>query len=281
MTERLMNLDRRIIFVFVFLGVLIPLLIQFKFPIKATPDVRAVYEEVERVAGRKGAVLIAFDYGPGSEPELQPMALALLRHCFSQEVKVVVVCLWPDAPGLAQEAREATSKEFDRVDGVDYAFMGYKPGGASVVINMGQDFHSAYPRDANGARTDTLTVTRDIHTLEDFGFVFDLAAGASIDGIWIPYGQEKYRFPLGAGCTAVMAPDLFPFLQSKQLVGLIGGLAGAAEYESLVDHPGTATDGMRPQSVTHIVIIAFIALGNAMYFLNRRSTRQHSPERRS
>ena len=281
MTERLMNLDRRIIFVFVFLGVLIPLLIQFKFPIKATPNVQAVYREVERVAAEKGTMLIAFDYGPGSEPELQPMALALLRHCFSRDIRVVIVCLWPDAPGLAQKALETASKEFGKTDGEDYAFLGYKPGGEIVVINMGQDLHSAFPRDAKGARTDSLSVTREIRSLEDFSFVFDFAAGATIDGIWIPYGQEKYRFPLGAGCTAVMAPDLFPFLQSKQLVGLIGGLAGAAEYESLVHHPGTATDGMRPQSVTHIVIIAFIVLGNIMYFLNRRSVRRDSSERRA
>jgi hypothetical protein len=270
MIERLLNLDRRIIFVFVFLGVVISLLVEFSFPIKATPNVRAVYEEIERMAAVGGTVLFSFDYGPGSEPELQPMALSLLRHCFSRDVKVVVMCLWPDAPGLAQEALETTSKEFGKTYGVDYAFMGYKPGAAIVIINMGQDFRSAFPRDAGGVRTDSLEVTRHIRTLSDFGFVFDIAAGASIDGAWIPYGQEKYKFPLAAGCTAVMAPDLFPYLQSRQLVGLVGGLAGAAEYESLVDRPGTATAGMRPQSITHLIIIAFIALGNVLYFVGRR-----------
>jgi hypothetical protein len=66
-----------------------------------------------------------------------------------------------------------------------------------------------------------------------------------------------------------MAPDLFPFLQSRQMVGLIGGLAGAAEYETLVDHPDAATSGMRPQSVTHVILIGFIVLGNVLYFLSR------------
>ncbi len=272
MTERLMNLDRRIIFVFVFLGVLISLLAEFSFPIKVTSRVRAIYREIERVADEGGVVLLAFDYGPGSEPELQPMALALLRHCFGRNIKVVAVCLWPDAPGLAQQALETTAKEFDKINGVDYAFMGFKPGYTSVVINMGQDFHSAFPRDVRGLRADSLAITRDLHTLRDFSFVFDFAAGSSIDEVWIPYGQEKYKFPLGAGCTAVIAPDLFPYLQSKQLVGLVGGLVGAAEYETLVKRSGTATTGMRAQSITHIVIIAFIVLGNIMYFLHRRSS---------
>ena len=49
MIDRLMNLDRRVIFIFVFLGVTIPLLTDFHFPIKATPTVTAVYDEIERV----------------------------------------------------------------------------------------------------------------------------------------------------------------------------------------------------------------------------------------
>ena len=70
-----------------------------------------------------------------------------------------------------------------------------------------------------------------------------------------------------------MAPDFFPFLQSRQLNGLIGGLAGAAEYEALVGKRGLAVSGMRPQSVAHIVIIGFILLGNAVYFLHRSGSR--------
>ena len=266
----LYNLDRRIIFVCVFLGVAIPLLFPFPLPVKVTPSVEAVYREVERVAAAKGTVLVAFDYGPGSEAELQPMAKALLRHCFSRQVKVVAICLWPDAPGLAQEVLQLTAAESKMVYGVDYAYMGYKPGGASVVLNMGQELRSAFGQDAWGAPADSLAVLQGLHSLKDFGLVFDLAAGSTIDQVWIPYGQEKYRFPLAAGCTAVMAPDLFPFLQSGQISGLIGGLAGAAEYEKLVGRLDSATAGMQAQSITHLVIIAFIVLGNILYFLSRR-----------
>ena len=106
--------------------------------------------------------------------------------------------------------------------------------------------------------------------LKDFSFVFDFGAGDSLEFWWIPYGQEKHRFSFGGGCTAVMAPDLYPFLQSGQLVGLLGGLAGAAEYETLIGEPGQATVGMQPQSVTHLIIVLFIILGNTVYFLSRR-----------
>ena len=273
MIDKLLNIDRRIIFIFVFLGVAIPLLVEFHFPIKPTKNVRAVYDTFEAVAAKKGTILFSFDYGPGAEPELQPMALALLRHAFSRDIKVVAICLWPDAPGLAESALSTVAAEYDKEMGVDYAFMGFKPGYSSVLINMGQDFRSAFPKDRWGTPTEELPVTQAIGSLKDFAAVMDLAAGNSPE-MWIAYGQEKYKFPLAAGCTAVMAPDLFPFLQSKQLTGLIGGLAGAAEYETLVEHPGSATIGMRPQSVTHVVLILFILLGNLMFFLNRRGSAQ-------
>ena len=100
--------------------------------------------------------------------------------------------------------------------------------------------------------------------------MFDLAAGDSIEFWWIPYGQEKYGFPFAGGCTAVMAPDLFPFLQSGQMVGLLGGLAGAAEYETLVGRQDKATAGMSAQSMAHLIIVAFIIFGNMAFFVSRR-----------
>lgn len=273
MIERLLNLDRRVIFLFVFVGVTVPLLMQFSFPIKATPNVRAVYEQIERVAAQKnGKVLLSFSYGGGSEPELQPMARAVLRHLFARNIEIVAVCLWPDAVGLAQSVLEEVAAEFGREYGVDYALMGFKPGASIVIISMGQDFHGTFPTDNFGTSTDSLAVTTKVNSLSDFDFVFDFAAGESIDHFWIPYGQERYKFPFAGGCTAVIAPDLFPFIQSGQLVGMIGGLAGAAEYESLVGHPDKASSGMRPQSVTHVIIIAFILLANITFFLSRRTS---------
>jgi hypothetical protein len=208
---------------------------------------------------------------------MQPMARAILRHAFRRDLKIVAICLWPEATGLAQEVLEDMAAEFELQYGVDYAFMGYKPGNFSVILNMGQDFHSAFPQDHWGTKADELELTRPLRSLKDFDLVFDLAAGDSIEFWWIPYGQEKFGFPFAAGCTAVMAPDLYPFLDSGQLNGLLGGLAGAAEYETLIDHSGTASKGMSAQSFAHLSIVAFVIIGNAAYFISRRTR----PEQRS
>ena len=276
MIQKLLDIDRRIIFVLVLVAVATPLLMGTVLPITPTKEVQAAYDEIEkRAAG--DVVLVSFSYGASTVPEMQPMARAILRHAFRRNLKIVAICLWPDATGLAQEVLEDMAAEFELQYGVDYTFMGYKPGNFSVILNMGQDFHSAFPQDNWGAKADELELTRPLRSLKDFDLVFDLAAGDSIEFWWIPYGQEKFGFPFAAGCTAVMAPDLYPFLDSGQLNGLLGGLAGAAEYETLIDHFGTASKGMSAQSFAHLIIVAFVIVGNAAYFISRRIR----PEQRS
>ena len=270
MKEFLLNIDRRIIFVFVALGVIIPSLATLRLPIPVTKDVKAIYDTIEEVGAKNGTVLISFDYGPGSMPEVQPMALAVLRHCFKRNVKVVGMCLWPQAVGLAQQALDKASQELETEYGSDYVFLGFKTGFQSLVINMGHDFHGTFPQDLHGNNTTELPVTQNIKGLANFDYVICLAAGNTPDSIWIPYGQERYKFKFGIGCTAVMAPDQYPYLQSGQMNGMMGGLAGAAEYETLIETSDKATAGMGAQSFVHLIIIAFIILGNVMYFLYGR-----------
>ena len=266
--DKLLAIDRRIIFALVFVGVAGPLLAGIYLPITPTDEVKDAYDQVEKL-DEGDIVLVSFSYGASTYPEMQPMARSVLRHAFRRDLKVVAICLWPDAAGLAQQVLEEMAAEFDLEYGVDYAFMGYKVGGFGVILNMGRDFHGTFPQDNWGASVVDLELTRGLRSLRDFALVFDLAAGDSIEFWWIPYGQEKYGFPFAAGCTAVMAPDLYPFLDSGQLRGLLGGLAGAAEYETLIDLRGSASKGMSAQSVTHLIIIAFVIFGNIAYFAAR------------
>ena len=103
---------------------------------------------------------------------------------------------------------------------------------------------------------------------------------ASDEGMWLlndpPRQQlkDKYKFELGGGCTGVMAPGLYPLLRSGQINGLIGGLRGAAEYETLIDQKGRAIAGMDAQSATHLAIIVLVIICNLFYFSLRKQGRQ-------
>jgi hypothetical protein len=274
--ERLLNIDRRIVFLFVAIAGISTTLWPVTVPIRPTANVRRVYDAVEALGQNENATLLmSFDYGPSAAPELHPVALNVLRQAFRNNTKVVAMALWPDGVGLAQAAFDSIAPLFDKQVGRDWTFLGYKPGHETLIINMGQDIYSAFSVDVYGNATLGMEVLSDIDKLGDFDYVLAMAAGNTIDrSVWIPYAVDRYGTQLGGAVTAVMSPDMFPYLQSGQLTGLVSGLAGGAEYETLVGAPGAAVRGMVPQSAVHMVIILFILFGNTMYFLQRRRSRR-------
>jgi hypothetical protein len=269
--HRLLRLDRRIIFLLIGLATLLPLLYPVGLPIRVSPEVRKVYDYLETMP--EGSVLLlSFDFEPGGKPELYPMAIALLRHAFRKNLKVVGMTLWPAGTGLAEAALAQIAEENHKEKGTDYAFLGYAPGDASAVISMGQDFQAAFPTDYYGVKTAELPIVSNIHSLRDIHYVISLSIGFPGLDTWYVYGKEKYGFELGGGCTAVSAPRFYPLLDTGQINGLLGGLRGAAEYEILVGREGKALAGMDAQSATHFVIILLIVVCNSVYFLSGRGS---------
>jgi hypothetical protein len=59
-------------------------------------------------------------------------------------------------------------------------------------------------------------------------------------------------------------------MNSGQLVGLLGGLKGAAEYETLVNRRGRGLTGMDSQSIVHVLLVLFIILGNVILIHQKR-----------
>src|SRR5215470_12867031 len=108
--HRLLRLDRRIIFLLVGLATLLPLLYPLGLPIRVSPEVRKVYDHLEQLP--EGSVfLLSLDFEPGGKPELYPMAIALLRHAFRKNIKVLGLTLWPAGAGLAEAAFTEVAKD--------------------------------------------------------------------------------------------------------------------------------------------------------------------------
>jgi len=158
-------------------------------------------------------------------------------------------------------------------NGIDYAFLGYKPYFALVILGMGQNFRLPFPTDYYGTPLDSLPMMQGVQNYDQVACVIDLSAG-NITDAWIAYGQGRFYFPLALGLTGVMGADYYPYLNSGQVFGLMAGLYGAAQYEELADNPGLAKDGMRIQVYAHLVIIFFILIGNIGYFMSRHEKKR-------
>lgn len=267
--ERLLKIDRRVIFLLIAVCTLGPLLKPVGLAIKVSPEVHGVYDYIESLP--EGSVfLLSLDFDPASKPELYPQAVALLRHAFKRNLRVVGMTLWVTGTGMAEEVIARTAREMGKVNGQDYVFLGWSPGVGSLIITMGQDLYKAFPSDYYNKPTRDLTVLKGVATLRDVSYVVSLAAGTAGIETWYVFGKDKYKFELGGGCTGVIAPGLYPLLRSGQINGLIGGLRGAAEYEVLIGEKGRAVAGMDAQSATHFAIIALVLMCNVLHLAIRR-----------
>ncbi len=268
-SEQMLKIDRRIIFLMIGLCTLLPLLYPVGLPIKISSEVRGVYDHIESLP-EQSVFLLSIDFDPASKPELYPQAIALLRHAFRKNLRIITMTLWVSGTGMADQLVTQVAKEMGKEYGTDYAFLGWSPGGQAVIINMGQDLYSAFPSDYSGKSTKGLPVLDGVRSLKDVGYMVSLGAGRPGVEEWYVFGKDKYKFELGGGCTGVMAPGLYPLLRSGQINGLIGGLRGAAEYESLIGQKGKAVAGMDAQSATHLAIILLVIMCNLFYFSLRQ-----------
>ncbi len=283
LVDKLGKLDRRIVFLLIALAVLIPLIFHYTTTIPASPIVQRLFDKVENLpSGSK--ILVSFDYGPSTAPENQPMVTAFTRHAFEKGHKLYFISLWATGPRQAvQLIEEVIEKEFpDKKYGEDWIHLGFKAGSQGLINTLLSDFKAMYTTDVNGEDIDSFPMMKDIRTLRDFDLIFCVGSGFPGTKEWIQFAGDPGDIPVGGGTTAVMAPLLYPYYP-KQLVGLLGGLQGAAEYESALIHKypkykertRVASTTMGPQVTAHLVIVAFVIIGNVTFLIQRRRERKY------
>jgi hypothetical protein len=256
------------LFLLTAVAVAFPLLVPLGLPLRTTKEVAAVYDAIEGLP--EGAhVLVSFDFGAASIPEMEPMSRAVLRHCFSRNLKVVGLALLAEGAGIGNALMRSTAAESQLTDGHDYVFLGYKPRPDAAMLGMGEDMKRVFPTDHAGRSTQELPILQDVTNYNQVSLIVSVADD-DMPIAWINYAGARYGATIACGATAVMVTSFYPYLPSGQLVGLIGGLKGAAEYEQLIARKGSATRGMDAQSVAHGLILVAIVAGNFQMLLRKR-----------
>ncbi len=274
--EKLGNLDRRVIFVLMALAVILPLAFRMNLPIPIDEGPsKDLYDAVDALP-EGSRVLLSFDYDPSTMPELQPMAVALCQHLMTRDIRIVSLALWPMGVSLGNEALSTVGDSLGKEEYVDWVNLGYKTGGGVLIVRMGSDIRSVFPSDYDGNPVDDMPVMDGVNKLGDLDMIITLSAGDPGIETWIMMAGDRYDLAVGGGCTAVSAPQLYPYLSTGQLIGLLGGLKGAGDYETMVrvgvenPPPGIAIAGMAAQSVAHLVIMLFIIIGNIAYLSTKK-----------
>ncbi|MDK9699441.1 MAG: hypothetical protein OEM52_04725 [bacterium] len=275
--EKISRIDRRWIFLTIAITVSVPMILGVDFAAVPSPMVEDIFHRIEQLpAGSR--VLLSYDYGPSTVPENQPMADALAYHLLKRGCKVYMMAVWATGERQATVTMErVVIPSFPKaVYGDDYIDLGYKAGNTGLMNLLFTNFKRMYTTDRTGKDIESFPMMQQIESLRSFNMIFSISSGQPGLKEWVQFVGDRGKIPTSGGVTAVQATELYPYYP-RQMFGLMAGLQGAAEFESMVieKYPEyapmrTALRKMAPQTVAHIAIIVLVVLGNIAYFTTRK-----------
>ena len=267
-------------YIYLTVAVIVTFAVILKVPLTPNPSgpTNDLFDHVESLQEGDG-IWFFLDTRPATEAIHKPQMQAFLHHCFSKDIKVIGFNpLVAEASGMGRSIIEEIAIKYDKKEYVDWVYMGFTPAGISVFSAMNRDINEVYTTDVTGKPFAEIPVAQEYRKYSDIGLAITFA-GLKTPGYWVQYAQTRYNFPLASGVTGPMIPDQFPFLNAGQMVGMMGDILGAAEYEGLLrkngyQDKGFASSSMFAQTVVHYVLIIVIVLANvATYMVNRQGQR--------
>jgi len=269
--DKLQNLDKRVFYLLMALAIAIPTVRPIGLPIGVTKPVQDTFSFVGSLPnGSK--VLIGFDYEPGDEIDLNPIAQAIFHQLAQKNIKIVTIASFPAGPTFAEECLDVLD-EYGYDYGKDYVNLGHYAGGEPTLAAFSSNPSSIFKKDWRGNEVSSLPLMKEVTSMKDFAMAMTLndgPTGGTGTHEWVRQAVMAHGTPLIMGVTGVLAASNETYVQSGQCKGILAGLRAAAEYEKLIGRKGTGTVGMDAQSIAHVLIVAFVILGNIGMFLSQK-----------
>jgi hypothetical protein len=126
---------------------------------------------------------------------------------------------------------------------------------------MARDIQGQVKVDMYGTPLGDLPMMKNVKDIDDVGLVYSVCYGW--EGIqWIGFVQSVYGTPYAVGTSAISSSTTYPYLDSKQMVGMLPGASGASSYERLLENPGSGSRIVAVQSLATLYVVLAILLGN-------------------
>jgi len=263
------RIDRRIVYLLLAVVVFVPLKWTiFSLPLPITPEVQSAYDTIQNMP--KGKIAwISVVWGPGTQAENRTQMEVLVRHLFMKGVPFILMPWDQQGTKVAEKQVEDLAKELHKKEGVDWISIGYRPGYLmniikGSIINMNKTLGT----DRHGTPLYEIPMTKG-KTISNVGLLIETTPSGTLND-WISYLGQPLQVPIIYCPTAVMVPDGYNYVDTKQVAGMLPGLTGAAQYDELLHHTGFAQRGADALSMAHALVIALIIVGNVGYVLTRR-----------
>ncbi len=290
---KLTRIPRELVYGTLFLLLCVPFVVEWSLPVFVSSETRGVYEAVERLAEREdpGVVFVISSWGPGTQGENRPQCEAIVRHLIRRRIPFVVFssALDPIPSELTRDVIQAEIRREKQRDpsyapvyGRDWANLGFKGVRAltiaPVLQGLENDIQTFVVKDFYGTPVERLPIMRKLRRLPDASMIVTVSAGSEgedVIGVILP----KYpKLKVAVATMSIVATQMYSYVDSGQIVGLLDGVRGASEYKHLLDpevkalSPADRASLARRNalSVGRVFIIALVILGNVGFYLASR-----------
>ncbi len=258
------TVTRLLVTILILLVMLIPILggtRASQLPAATPAHVSSLFTTLHSPAEAPQRILLAVEYEAGLAGEMQIISTSVLEDLVKRNAQLAVLSTQPTGVALAESLLQSAGVSEDAV-----ARLGYLPGSELGLQSLTQDLRVALP---SGNWDHPLV--REIDSLDDFDAILVISSNADISRGWLEQVQPAITGkPILMITSAQSAPILQPYLQSRQLSGMIGGLIDGAAYDRLTGRTdGAARRAWDSYQFGLILVILLIILGGLFQSLAR------------
>jgi len=223
------------------------------------PAVKDAYAFIE-ILPRNAQVLLAWDYDPATQGELQLLAQPILQHLHRKGVRTVYMSLHPFGPNVAADALAFSNKW--RPLGMSSAGpppvqFGFIPGESAALRSLALSPILASNQPAMSAAASGM---KPGDSIEAFDLIIEFSADLASSQQWVEQIAVRTQTPLIVAASGAVAPALRPYEQTRQIRVLLSGYPDALAYESLLGQTGPAFAQATAQTLTLLFLLGVIFL---------------------
>ncbi len=295
LVQRAQLADRRIVYGALAAVLTLPFLVEYTLPIYPDTYTRMFFNTVEEIAAdpveREKVVLVLSQWGPGSDGENGPQLQVVFRHLLRQRIKFILLSTADDPVNIVlattrlRWAIEDERRRAQRVGeptpnweyGVDYLNFGFQPCtifepiAKTVVLETRELFRQDYIH--KRALTDeNFPLLRRFHGVDDIALFLIVSHTDEAKAVCGIVQRQVPDLKVAEATMGIVANDLYPYVKSGQLSGLLNSARAATEYLFLLDPADTTTSpNDNSMSLGKMFLLAMVVLGNLAFVVTRRA----------
>jgi hypothetical protein len=265
--DRLLDLDRRIIYVIVILCLAAPLIQPWGLPIAVSNLTQDYHNEIQALQPGDSVVLLC-DIESGMLGTHLPQAIVSAKELWDRPgIKIFQAAFYRADGAINFETLvlPVVEDESKKKYGVDWVNLGYMEGKEAALAAFGADI-DYIGKDYYGNSLAGMPIFEGVESLNDVKLLV-IIGGMHLEAT----RQLAAPYPCNAnlGITALGVADYISYKQAGMVHGILNDLTGAAEYEFLTGRPGRAIISSDALSAAHIFLLLIVIFVNIIYIATR------------